>query len=95
MDNSNSETHPVATKSPNSLGLYDMTGNVKEWCSDWFGLYTSDSQTNPQGPSSGSARVLRGGSWKTYAQGSRVSFRHLDGSESSNANAGFRLVLSE
>lgn len=95
MDNSNSETHPVATKSPNSLGLYDMTGNVKEWCSDWFGLYSSDSQTNPQGPSSGSARVLRGGSWKTYERGSRVSFRHLDGSESSNANAGFRLVLSE
>lgn len=68
-DNSSSKTHAVATKHPNELGIYDMSGNVCEWCQDWYGSYSSSAQTNPQGPSSGSLRVLRGGSWDLNAGG--------------------------
>ena len=69
--NSSSMTHAVASKVPNELGLYDMSGNVLEWC--------SDSQTNPKGPSSGSSRVFRGGGWDCYAGYCRVSDRNLIG----------------
>ena len=61
--NSDSKTHPVGGKKANELGIYDMSGNVNEWCNDWFERYSSSHQTNPVGPSSGSHRVLRGGSW--------------------------------
>ena len=60
-DNSGVKTHPVATKSPNELGIYDMSGNVWEWCADWYGDYSSGAQTNPKGPYGGSYRVYRGG----------------------------------
>lgn len=73
--NSGSQTHDVATKRANELGLYDMSGNVREWCQDWKGDYSSSSQTNPKGPSSGSLRVSRGGSWGNDAGYCRVSFR--------------------
>ena len=61
-DNSGDKAHPVATKSPNELGIYDMSGNLWEWCSDWYGGYSSGAQTNPKGPYDGSNRVIRGGS---------------------------------
>ena len=73
--NNASTTHVVGTKKPNKLGLYDMTGNVMEWCSDWYGSYDSGVQTDPEGPTYGSRRVLRGGSWRSLAMFSRVSTR--------------------
>ena len=75
-DNSGAKTHPVATKLPNELGIYDMSGNVWEWCSDWYGKYSSGAQANPKGPYDGSGRVVRGVSWIDSARCCRSSYRY-------------------
>ena len=91
--NSGDKTHPVATKKANELGLYDMSGNVLEWCNDWYGDYHSNSQTNPTGPSEGEYRVLRGGSWDYRDRFVRVSGRGGSTPESRYDNQGLRLAL--
>lgn len=95
--------HEVGRKSPNELGLYDMSGNVMEWCQDIYGDYSSEAQVNPQGPSpsffkslvssSSNCRVLRGGSWVQFDKGCKVSIRHYSAPVLRHAVVGMRLAL--
>jgi formylglycine-generating enzyme required for sulfatase activity len=88
-----SGTHQVKQKQANELGLYDMSGNVWERCNDWFGSYSSSSQTNPKGPAGGFGRVLRGGGWYCGAQDCCVARRYYDAPDNRNNYAGLRLAL--
>jgi formylglycine-generating enzyme required for sulfatase activity len=94
-DNSGHETKPVGQKHPNELGLYDMSGNVWEWCSDWYGTYNNIEETNPQGPVEGSRRVLRGGSWLNLARHCRISNREHRQPVYRPDNQGFRLAMTD
>ena len=93
--NSGSKTHPVGMKQANELGIYDMSGNVYEWCQDWKGSYVNSSQTNPTGAVSGSYRVYRGGSWYYDARYCRSSYRNSGAPGCRLNRLGLRLVLSE
>ena len=91
--NSGDKTHPVATKLPNELGIYDMSGNVWEWCNDWCGDYTSGAQTNPKGPDNGYYRVFRGGSLCGSARDCRSSNRFNYYPTVCGSDIGLRLAL--
>ena len=91
--NSNNEIHPVAQKQPNELGLYDMTGNVGEWCYDWYDSYRSSVRINPIGSLEGSERVLRGGNWFTQARYCRSTYRNTEKPSKRYNGIGLRLAL--
>ena len=98
-DNSGGETHPVGQKLPNPWGLYDMHGNVFEWCQDWFDAYPGGVAVDPQGPASGSDRVIRGGSWGLWpgwdsARICRSAYRSYFTPDDRNNTFGFRAVLA-
>jgi formylglycine-generating enzyme required for sulfatase activity len=92
--NSGGTTHPVGGKLPNRWGLYDLSGNVWEWCSDWLGNYPGGSVTDPQGSGWGSNRVIRGGSWNYYGRGCRSAFRGDRDPSAWDYGVGFRVVLA-
>jgi len=92
--NSNNMIQPVARKKPNAWGLYDMLGNVQEWCQDWFGVYPDDEVVNPKGPKKGSYRVMRGGAWYSPARDARCASRFGSPPHYRFQHIGFRLGMT-
>ncbi|MDR2585780.1 MAG: formylglycine-generating enzyme family protein [Prevotellaceae bacterium] len=91
--NNNGTAHPVGLKKPNELGIYDMSGNIWEWCSDYYDDYKSDHQVDPMGPSTGLDRAMRGGNWECALHYCRVSFRDFNPQEYRYHYLGFRVVM--
>jgi formylglycine-generating enzyme required for sulfatase activity len=94
FENSGSMTHPVGQKLPNSWGLCDMQGNLEEWCQDWYGPYLGGRVIDPQGPTTGSLRVLRGGYWEDTASYCRSAARNLHEPDAKHYHIGFRVLLA-
>ena len=92
-NNSSEKTHPVKSKKPNELGIYDMSGNVWEWCQDWYGDYPDKPLTNPKGPTTGLVRVVRGGCFKSDSPFCRTAFRYSNDPTYTSGELGFRLAL--
>ena len=91
--NSGETTHPVGLKQPNPWGLYDMAGNVLEWCYDWYGPYPGGAVTDPAGPNSGYFRMARGGSWRVESRVNRSAARAGGSTGRRDYTIGFRLAL--
>lgn len=97
MDNSGKQSHTVGTKLPNELGIYDLSGNVREWCSDWYGelYYKTSPEMNPTGPETGENRVLRGGSWGSEKERMRLTYRNYAFPYNSAVDFGFRPAITD